>query len=257
MVSIKYEKEIEYMRASGKIMIEIFDLLENKIKPGVTTKDLDKIVHEFILTKGAKPSFYKYNGFPASICTSVDDVIIHGIPSESEVLQEGQIIGVDIGVIVHGYHTDAARTYAVGKISPEKQKLIDITEQSFYEGIKNLKAGSRIGDIGSAIQKFVEKHGFTVVREFVGHGVGRELHEDPCIPNYGFMGSGIKLQSGMTLAIEPMVNMGTKDISVSGAWSVKTKDGKPSAHYENTIVIWDDGVEILTNKGGSTCQKTT
>lgn len=230
-------------------MIEIFDLLEEEIKPGISTKHIDKIVHEFIVSRGAKPSFLRYNGFPASVCTSVDDVIIHGIPDEKQILEEGQIIGVDIGVIVKGYHADAARTFPVGRISEDKQKLIDITRQSFFEGLKGIAEGSYLGNISAQIQKFVERNGFSIVREFVGHGVGKNLHEDPAVPNYGIMGSGMKLKSGMTLAIEPMVNMGSREISTSGAWGVKTRDGQPSAHYENTILITASGVEILTMRG--------
>lgn len=249
MISIKTEKELQQMRSAGKIIAEIFEILEREIKPGISTKYIDKKIHEHIISAGGKPSFYKYQGFPASICTSVDDVIIHGIPSEEQILQEGQIIGVDIGVIINGFHADAARTFAVGKISPEKQRLIDVTQQSFFEGIKNLKNGSRIGDIGSAIQRYVEKNGYSVVREFVGHGVGKELHESPSIPNYGLQGSGAKLKTGMTIAIEPMVNMGSQYIRLEGAWGVFTRDGQPSAHYENTVVITDNGVEILTMRG--------
>ena len=249
MITIKNEKELERMRAAGEIMKDIFDLLEKEIKPGISTKDLDRIVYEYIIARGAKPSFLKYNGFPASICTSVEDVIIHGIPREDEILKEGQIISVDIGVIVKGYHADAARTYPIGKISAEKQRLIDITKQSFFEGIKDIKAGSYVGDISHAVQKFVEKNGYTVVREFVGHGVGRHLHEDPSVPNYGMAGSGVKLKAGMTIAIEPMVNMGKKDIIMEGAWGVRTKDGLPAAHYENTVLITENGVEIFTFRG--------
>lgn len=249
MVSIKTEKELQQMRSAGKIIAEIFEILEREIKPGISTKYIDKKIHEYIISSGGKPSFYKYQGFPASICTSVDDVIIHGIPSEEQILHEGQIIGVDIGVIINGFHADAARTFAVGKISPDKQKLINVTQQSFFEGIKNLKNGSRVGDIGSAIQRYVEKNGYSVVREFVGHGVGKELHEAPSIPNYGLQGSGSKLLTGMTIAIEPMVNMGSQHIRLEGAWGVFTRDGQPSAHYENTVLITDNGVEILTMRG--------
>lgn len=249
MVSVKSQKEIDRMRVSGQIIVEIFDLLEREIKPGISTKYIDKIVHEFIVSRGAKPSFLNYNGFPASVCTSVDDVIIHGIPDERQILEEGQIIGVDVGVKVKGYHTDAARTFPVGRISEDKQKLIYITRQSFFEGLKGISDGTYLGNISAQIQKFIERHGFSVVREFVGHGVGRNLHEDPAVPNYGMMGSGMKLKSGMTLAIEPMVNMGSKEISTSGAWGVRTRDGKPSAHYENTILITASGVEILTMRG--------
>ena len=249
MITIKKEKDLEKMRVAGQIMIEVFDLLENVIKPGISTKDLDKFVHEYIISKGGKPSCLHYGGFPASICTSVDDTIIHGIPRKDEILQEGQIISIDFCVNYKGFNADAARTYPVGKISPEKQRLIDITRQSFFEGIKNIKNGSYVGDISHAVQKFVEKNGYSVIREFVGHGIGSHIHEDPSVPNYGMAGSGTKLKSGMTIAIEPMVNMGKKDIIMEGMWDVKTKDRLPAAHYENTVLITENGVEILTLRG--------
>ena len=246
MFKQKTESEIEIMRQSGKILADTLTLLEKEIRPGVSTHDLDKIAFDYITSCGAKPSCLHYQGFPASICTSVDDVVVHGIPRKTQILTEGQIIGVDICVKYKGFNTDAARTFAVGKISPEKQRLIDVTKASFFEGISDLKAGARVGDIGAKVQKYVEKHGYSVVRDLVGHGVGRGLHEEPSIPNFGTAGTGPKLISGMTIAVEPMVNLGKYDVVFDGMWDVRTADGKPSAHYENTILITDQGVEILT-----------
>lgn len=246
MFKVKTDYEIELMRESGKILADTFKVLEEYVKPGISTKELDKIAHDYIISRGAKPSCLHYEGYPASICTSVDDVVVHGIPRSDQILAEGQIIGIDICVKYKGLNTDAARTYAVGEISEVKKRLIEVTKASFFEGIKDLKAGVRVGDIGATIQRFVEKHGYSVVRDLVGHGVGKGLHEDPAIPNFGTAGTGPKLPAGLTLAIEPMVNLGDYDVEFSGMWDVKTTDGKPSAHYENTVLITEDGVEILT-----------
>ena len=246
MFKAKTESEIDLMRKSGKILADTFKVLENEVRPGISTYELDKIAFDYITSCGAKPSCLHYQGFPASICTSVDDVVVHGIPRKNQILKEGQIIGIDICVTYKGYVTDAARTYAVGKISPEKQRLIDVTKESFYEAISELKAGARVGDIGAKVQRYVEKHGYSVVRDLVGHGVGKGLHEDPSIPNFGTAGTGPKLISGMTIAIEPMVNLGKYEVVFDGMWDIRTADGKPSAHYENTVLITDQGVEILT-----------
>lgn len=246
MFKSKTESEIDLMRKSGKILADTFKVLENEVRPGISTYELDKIAFDYITSCGAKPSCLHYQGFPASICTSVDDVVVHGIPRKNQILKEGQIIGIDICVTYKGYVTDAARTYAVGKISPEKQRLIDVTKESFYEAISELKAGFRVGDIGAKVQRYVEKHGYSVVRDLVGHGVGKGLHEDPSIPNFGTAGTGPKLISGMTIAIEPMVNLGKYEVVFDGMWDIRTADGKPSAHYENTVLITDQGVEILT-----------
>lgn len=246
MFKSKTESEIEIMRQSGKILSNTLKLIEEKVRPGISTYELDKIAFDYILSCGAKPSCLHYQGFPASICASVDDVVVHGIPRKNQILQEGQIIGIDICVKYKGLNTDAARTFAVGKISPEKQRLIDVTKASFFEAISELKAGSRVGDIGAKVQNYVEKHGYSVVRDLVGHGVGKGLHEDPSIPNYGYAGTGAKLVAGQTIAIEPMVNLGKYDVVFNGMWDVRTADGKPSAHYENTVLITDQGVEILT-----------
>ncbi len=244
MIKIKTEKEIELLRIAGKITRETLLEIEKFVKPGVTTKQLDKIAHDFILKNNATPSFLHYDGFPASICASVNDVVVHGFPDDRP-LQEGDILSVDVGACYKGYHGDSARTFPVGKIDSKKQKLIEVTKQSFFEGIKGIKAGCTVGDISSQVQNYVEKFGFGVVRDMVGHGVGKELHEDPAVPNYGYAGLGPKLKANMVIAIEPMVNMGSYDITIRG-WSVKTSDGLPSAHYENTVLITDNGVEILT-----------
>lgn len=244
MITVKNKQQIEMMRIAGSIVAETLELVEKHVKPGISTRTLDKIAHDYIISRGAKPSFLHYQGFPATICASIDDVVVHGFPSDVP-LKEGQIISIDCGAIYKGWHGDAARTFAVGSISPEKQKLIDVTKQSFFEGIKDLKEGSRLGDIGSKVQKYAEKFGYGVVRDFVGHGIGRQMHEPPAVPNYGMAGTGIKLKSGNTIAIEPMINMGSADVRING-WDHRTRDGKPSAHYENTVLITETGCEILT-----------
>ncbi len=247
MITIKSAQQIEKMRASARVTKEALLLLEKHIKPGVTTSQLDKIAYDFILSKGAKPNFLHYGGFPASICTSVNDVVVHGIPKKSTVLREGDIISIDMGAVLDGFHSDAARTFPVGKISEEAQRLIDVTKQSFFEGIKHLKHNAKLGDVSFAIQSFVEENGYSVVRDLVGHGIGRELHEDPSVPNFGKQGKGVKLAAGMTLAIEPMVNAGGFEVSVlDDDWTVVTDDGCLSAHYENTVLVTKDGYEILT-----------
>ena len=245
MITIKKEKEIELMRVAGSITAGALDEISKYIKPGISTLELDKIANKFIIDKGAKPAFLRYSGFPNSICASIDDVVVHGIPKSNIVLQEGQIIGIDVGAKYQGYCGDAARTFAVGKISEEKQKLINVTKECFFKAIKDLKAGSRLGDIGFEVERNAEKFGFKPVRTMGGHGIGKDMHEDPFVPMYGRAGTGIKLEAGMTLAIEPMINMGTYEIDING-WDVRTADGLPSAHYENTVLIKEDGVEILT-----------
>lgn len=246
MVTIKSENEIALMKKAGVVLAETLDLIEKNIKPGVTTKMLDKLAFEYIKKHNAKPSFKGYSGYPASICASVNEEIVHGIPGNRH-LNEGDIIGIDIGVCLGGYHADAARTYGVGKISDEAKRLIDVTKESFFKGIAKVKEGARLGDISGAIQTFVEENGYSVVRELVGHGIGSSLHEQPDVPNYGSAGKGLRLQAGMTLAIEPMVNCGThKIVILDDDWTCVTADGKLSAHYENTIVVTKDGCEIIT-----------
>ena len=245
MITVKTPEQIEKMREAGKIVAEALAEVEKYIRPGISTYELDKIAHDYIISRGAKPSFLHYHGFPASICASIDDVVVHGIPRKTQILQDGQIIGVDVGAVKNGYHGDAARTFLVGNVSEEKKRLVEVTRECFFEGIKGLKEGSRLGDIGARVQRHAEKHGFSVVRIMVGHGIGTQMHEDPDVPNYGTEGTGIKLKAGMTLAIEPMINMGSYELKLNG-WDARTIDGLPSAHYENTVLICSDGVEILT-----------
>lgn len=252
MVSIKSEKEIEHMREAGRIVARALAKIEEAIKPGVTTNKLNKIAEEVILNAGAVASFKGQQGFkgsipyPAAICASVNNEVIHGIPNNCK-LKAGDIISIDIGAQKNGYHGDAARTFGVGKISKNAQKLIDITKQSFFEGIKMAVHDNRISDISHAIQTYVESNGFSVVEEFVGHGIGQSLHEEPQVPNFGGPGHGPRLAKGMTIAIEPMVNAGMYDVDIlDNKWTVVTSDGSLSAHYENTILITDGEPEILT-----------
>ena len=250
MITLKSPHEIELMRRAGKITAAARALAGEMVRPGVTTQEIDSEVEHFIRKQGAVPSFYHYNGYPASACTSVNDEIIHGIPGK-RVLQEGDIVKVDVGACINGYHGDCACTVPCGAVSEEALRLIEVTRQSFYEGIKFAREGYRVSDISAAVQAYVEKNGFSVVRDYVGHGVGENLHESPEVPNFGHPGHGIRLQRGMTIAVEPMVNVGVYDVKVlPDGWTVKTKDGKLSAHYENTIAITDGEPEILTNIDG-------
>ncbi len=246
MITLKSQHEIELMRRAGKITAAARALAGEMVRPGVTTQEIDNAVYQFIHKQGAVPSFLHYNGYPASVCVSVNDEIIHGIPGR-RVLQEGDIVSVDVGAYIGGFHGDCAATFACGKISPEAQDLIDVTRQSFFEGIRYAKEGHRLQDISAAIQNYVESHGYSIVREYVGHGVGTQMHEAPEIPNYGTSGRGPRLLRGMTLAIEPMVNAGSAAIKqMPDGWTVRTLDGKWAAHYENTILITDGEPEILT-----------
>lgn len=247
MITVKTAGQIEKMRKSGEITRDALSLIEKSIKPGISTKTLDKIAYDYIISRGATPNFLNYNGFPGTICASINDEVVHGIPSKHAILKEGDIISVDMGAILDGWHSDAARTFGVGKISDEAKKLIDVTRESFFEGIKYAKHGAKLGDISAAIQKYAEGYGYGVVRDLVGHGIGRSLHEDPSVPNFGTAGKGVRLAEGMTLAIEPMINEGTWKVAVlDDDWTVVTADGKLSAHYENTIAITKNGCEILT-----------
>ncbi|WP_271628535.1 type I methionyl aminopeptidase [Caldicellulosiruptor sp. DIB 104C] len=246
MITIKSEAELDSMRCAGKIVAKVLKELENLIRPGVTTKELDEFAEEYIIKNGGIPSFKGLYGYPASICTSVNDEVVHGIPSMRR-LESGDIISIDVGVCVDGLHADAARTFAVGEISETAKLLIKTTEESFFEGIKNAVAGKRVGDISNSIQRYVESRGFSVVRDLVGHGIGRKFHESPQVPNFGKAGVGIRLIKNMTLAVEPMVNEGTfKVYTAEDGWTVKTLDGKLSAHYENTIIITEGLPEIIT-----------
>ena len=246
MITLKSSHEIDLMRQAGKITAAARALAGEMVRPGVTTQEIDKAVEEFIRKQGAVPSFLGYSGYPASACISVNDEVIHGIPGK-RVLQEGDIVSVDVGAYIGGFHGDCAATFACGKISEEAQNLIDVTRQSFFEGIKFAKEGHRLQDISAAIQSYVEDRGYSIVREYVGHGVGAEMHESPEIPNFGRPGRGPRLLRGMTLAIEPMVNAGTAAIKLMpDGWTVRTLDGKWAAHYENTVLITDGEPEILT-----------
>ena len=246
MITIKNEHELRSMRRACRITAEARALAGSMVKPGVSTKEIDKAVHDFIVAQGAKPSFLNYNGFPASVCISVNDCVIHGIPG-GYTLKEGDIVSVDVGAFYKGFHGDCAATFACGAISTEAQKLIDVTKQSFFEGIKLATKGRRVQDISHAIQTYVESNGFSIVRSFVGHGIGRKLHEEPEVPNFGNPGRGPRLLPGMTIAVEPMVNEGTHEVHIlKDGWTVLTNDGKLSAHYENTVLITDGEPEILT-----------
>ena len=246
MITIKNEHELESMRQACKITAAARALAGEMVRPGVKTKEIDQAVYDYIVAQGAKPSFLNYNGFPASVCISVNSTVIHGFPGEY-VLQEGDIVSIDVGAFYKGFHGDCAATFACGAISTEAQRLIDVTKQSFFEGIAFAKKGNRVQDISHAVQTYVESNGFSVVRSFVGHGVGRHLHEDPEVPNFGRPGRGARLVRGMTIAVEPMVNVGTAEVRIlKDGWTVKTADGKLSAHYENTVLITDGEPEILT-----------
>lgn len=246
MINIKSTSEISKMRAAGKIVFGTFKELEKHISPGITTKQLDKIAEDYIRSQGAEPSFLGYAGFPASICASINDTVIHGIP-DGTTLKDGDIISLDIGAVFDGYHGDAARTYPVGKISDEAKRLIDATKQSFFEGLKFARHNERLFSISATIQDYIESHGYSIVRNYCGHGIGKKLHEDPEIPNHGNFGHGIRLCKGMTIAVEPMVNAGGFETKcLSDGWTVKTKDGSLACHYENTILITDGEPELLT-----------
>lgn len=247
MITIKTDAEIALMRESGKLTKNVLDLIGREIKAGMSTKDIDKIAYDYITSCGATPSFLGYSGFPASICASIDDMVVHGIPSDDIIIREGQIVSIDVGVEYNGWQGDAARTFMIGNVSEEKKKLVKVTEECFFRAIERLKDGTPLGDIGYAVQTHAEANGFSVVRALVGHGIGREMHEDPSVPNYGKKGTGIRLKKGMVIAIEPMINAGVFQVDfMSDGWGVRTRDRRPSAHYENTVAITDNGVEILT-----------
>lgn len=248
MILIKSNSQIAEMRKANIIVRDTLNLLIEHTKPGVSTYELNKLAHDYIKSQNAVPSFLNYNGFPASICVSVDCEVVHGIPSKQKILQEGQIVSYDCGAIFNGWHGDAARTVGVGFISSEVQQLVDVTEQCFFIGANSIVPNqTRLGDLGSVIQAHAESYGYGVVRELVGHGIGRQMHEDPNVPNYGTPGHGMRLSVGMTIAIEPMIALGTEKVDwMSDGWTVKTRDRKPAAHYENTIAITDNGIEILS-----------
>lgn len=239
--------ELVLMKKACQITRDALNYCEKLIRPGISTKDLDKLVEKYIINCGGYPACKGYEGFPAAICSSVNDMVVHGIPNENVILKEGDIISIDLVVNYKGLNGDAARTFPVGHISPEKAKLIEVTKQCFFEGVKNLKVGHRLGEASHAIQEYAEKNGFSVVRELVGHGIGKSMHEPPNVPNYGKVTDGPIVTDNACLAIEPMINMGRKEVwLIEDGWGVVTRDGKPSAHYENTVHVTKDGVEILT-----------
>ncbi len=247
MIVLKTSRELELMKVACRISAEALQVAGEAVKPGVSTWEIDKIAYDYIKKQGAEPNFLNLYGFPATACISINDEVIHGIPSKKRILKEGDIVSIDLGAKFGGYNGDNAATFAVGQISPEAQRLCDTTEKSLYKGIEAAVPGGRIGDIGSAVQEYCESRGYGVVREYTGHGVGTSLHEDPEVPNFGTAGRGIRLLPGMTIAIEPMINEGTYRINqMSDGWTIKTADGKLSAHFEHTIAITDNGPVILT-----------
>lgn len=247
MIVLKTGRELKVMREACRISAEALKLAGSAVEPGVTTAELDKIAEKYILSQGAVPNFKNYNGYPATACISINNEVIHGIPSKKRVIRSGDIVSIDLGAKFEGYHGDNAATFACGDISDEAKRLMDTTRESLYEGIAAAVSGGRLGDIGAAIQQYVEARGYSVVRQFVGHGIGTQLHESPEVPNFGTHGRGIRLMPGMTLAIEPMINAGHYDVKVMpDGWTVLTKDGSLSAHFEHTIVITPDGPQIMT-----------
>lgn len=246
-VTIKSQREIELMREAGRILAAVHEELGQAIRPGISTLEIDQLGEKLIRGYGCIPSFKDYNGYPASICVSVNDEVVHGIPHKDRILKEGDIVSLDAGVIWHGYHSDAARTHAVGTIRPEAERLIRVTRESFFEGIRYAKAGNHLNDISSAVQAYAQRFGYGVVRDLVGHGIGSHLHEDPEVPNFAQKRRGIRLQAGMTLAVEPMINMGSAAVAwLDDDWTIVTMDGSLSAHYENTILITEGEPEILS-----------
>lgn len=246
MIHVKSEKEIELMREPCRIVKDTLAFVGTKIQAGMTTKDLDVLIERFIRSEGAYPSCLGYGGFPASACISVNDMVVHGIPDE-RVIREGDIVSVDLVAYKNGYHGDACRTFCVGKVDPEVEKLVKVTEECFFKGIEGLKAGSPVYDIGYRVQKHAESFGYGVIRSYTGHGIGKEMHEDPNVPNYGKLGTGTRLRAGTVICVEPMIALGSWQVKLlPDGWGAVTVDGKPAAHYENTLVVREDGVEILT-----------
>ena len=247
MIVLKTSRELAIMREAGRISAMALKVAGEAVEPGVSTWEIDRVARKYIESQGAVPSFLGYGGFPASACISVNNVVIHGIPSKRQIVKAGDIVSIDIGAMFEGFNGDNAYTFPCGDIAPQAQRLLDATRESLYEGIKQAKAGNRLGDIGSTVQRYVEARGYSVVRQFVGHGVGAKMHEDPAVPNFGTPGRGVRLLPGMTIAIEPMINAGVKEVrTLKDGWTTVTADGKLSAHYENTILVTDGEPEILT-----------
>ena len=246
MIHVKSEKEIELIREACKIVHDTLEFVGSRICEGMSTREVDELVERYIRASGANPSCLGYGGFPASACVSVNEMVVHGIPDE-RILRSGDIVSVDIVADKNGYHGDACRTYKIGSVTPEVDKLVKVTEECFFKAVEDLRAGTPLYDIGYAVQKHAEGHGFGVIRSYTGHGIGQEMHEDPAVPNFGKKGTGIRLKAGTVLCIEPMISMGSWKVKLlSDGWGAVTADGKPAAHYENTVVIRNDGVEILT-----------
>ena len=247
MIVLKTNRELSLMREACRVAAGALRVAGEAVEPGVTTGEIDALARKYIESQGAIPTFYNYNGYPATACISINDEVIHGIPSNKRVIKEGDLVSIDLGATLHGYVGDNAATFAAGDISPEAKRLSDTTRESLYEGIKAAVAGGRIGDIGFAVSRYCEDRGYSVVRDYTGHGVGTQMHEDPSVPNFGTPGRGVRLLPGMTIAIEPMINQGTADVrKMSDGWTIKTRDGKLSAHFEHTIAITPDGPKILT-----------
>lgn len=247
MIVLKSKAEVEKMRRANQVVVEVMKTLGAMIRPGVTTQDLDRVAEDLIRKQGGVPAFKGYRGFPATLCTSINDEVVHGIPSGKRILNEGDVVSVDCGVVLDGFYGDHAITFAVGQIAPRTQRLLEITQEALMKGIEKMAVGNRLGDVGAAVQSHVESEGFGVVRDYVGHGIGRNLHEEPQVPNYGEPGSGLRLKAGMVLAIEPMINEGTGAVKLlSDDWTVVTADGKASAHFEHSVAITENGPDILS-----------
>lgn len=247
MIVLKSKAEVEKMRRANQVVVEVMKTLGAMVQPGVTTQDLDRVAEDLIRKRGGTPAFKGYRGFPATLCTSINDEVVHGIPSDKRILKEGDVVSVDCGVVLDGFYGDHAITFAVGQIAPRTQRLLEITQEALMKGIEKMVVGNRLGDVGAAVQAHVESEGFGVVRDYVGHGIGRNLHEEPQVPNYGEAGSGLRLKAGMVLAIEPMINEGTGAVKLlSDDWTVVTADGKASAHFEHSVAITENGPDILS-----------
>ena len=247
MIRVKSEKEIDLMRESCKIVKEALEFVGSKVKAGMSTKEIDELVERYIRSSGAIPSCLGYGGFPASACVSVNEMVVHGIPDDETILKDGDVVSVDLCAYKNGFHGDAARTFCIGEVAPEVKQLVKVTEESFFKGIEGLRAGTPLYDIGYKVQSYAESFGYGVIRSYTGHGIGREMHEDPSVPNFGKQGTGVRLRAGTVICVEPMIAMGTWRVKLLyDGWGAVTQDGYPAAHYENTLVVREDGVEILT-----------